>query len=312
MHLDLVWVIYRGDSQQAQEKALFCVKELNSIGVEVITAISSLENNPFPKLLSEKSQLPNLAVVLGGDGTVLGAARHLAIYSIPILSFNIGGNLGFLTHDRRLLNSKNLWQRIIEDRFAIERRMMLQANLEILSASNKAINSKETVIEQKESYWALNDFYFRSYRDEISPTCFIELEIDGEAVDQYRGDGLILATPTGSTAYAMATGGPILHPGIEAIVVSAICPMSLSSRPVVVPAASRLVIKPLGDNSRRVKFWKDGASGALIGPGDRCVVQKARHQALMVVLEQSPSYYRTLTQKLHWAGSLINPEVLPK
>ena len=74
----------------------------------------------------------------------------------------------------------------------------------------------------------------------------VELEIDGEIVDQYRGDGLIFSTPTGSTAYAMASGGPILHPDIEAIVVSAICPMSLSSRPVVVPATSQLIIKPIG------------------------------------------------------------------
>jgi NAD+ kinase len=151
----------------------------------------------------------------------------------------------------------------------------------------------------------------RPYRDEVSPTCTLELEIDGEVVDHYRGDGLILATPTGSTGYAMASGGPILHPGIDAIVVSPICPMSLSSRPVIVPPASRLVIGHLGDSTRRVKLWKDGASGALLEPGEACVVQRARHHALMVVLEQSPSYYRTLTHKLHWAGSLLNSQPAP-
>jgi NAD+ kinase len=78
---------------------------------------------------------------------------------------------------------------------------------------------------------ALNDFYFRPCLDEVSPTCMLELDIDGEVVDQYRGDGLIIATPTGSTGYSMAAGGPILHPGIEAIIVSPICTMSLSSRP---------------------------------------------------------------------------------
>jgi NAD+ kinase len=136
----------------------------------------------------------------------------------------------------------------------------------------------------------------------------LELEIDGEVVDQYRGDGLIIATPTGSTGYAMAAGGPILHPGIEAIVVTPICPMSLSSRAVVVPPGSRLSVWPLGEASRRVKLWKDGAHATVLEPGDRCVLQRGRHPVLMLQLEQSPSYYSTLTHKLHWAGSLTAGE----
>ena len=104
----------------------------------------------------------------------------------------------------------------------------------------------------------------------------------------------------------MAAGGPILHPEIDAIVVSAICPMSLSSRPIVIPGNSKLVVNALGDQNRKIKLWQDGASGALIQAGDKCIIKKAQHHAQMVVLEQSPSYYRTLTQKLHWAGSLIN------
>ena len=136
----------------------------------------------------------------------------------------------------------------------------------------------------------------------------LELEIDGEVVDQYRGDGLIIATPTGSTGYAMAAGGPILHPGIEAIVVNPICPMSLSSRAVVVPPRAQLSVWPLGETSRRVKLWKDGAHATVLEPGDRAVVERSPHPALQVLLEQSPSYYRTLTHKLHWAGSLTAPE----
>ena len=134
----------------------------------------------------------------------------------------------------------------------------------------------------------------------------IELEIDGESVDIYRGDGIILSTPTGSTAYSMATGGPILHPGVEAIIVSAICPISLSSRPIVVPAGARLIIKPLGNKNHRVKIWQDGVGSALITEGEQCIIQKAQHHAQMLILNHSPSYYRTLSQKLHWAGSLAN------
>ena len=181
--------------------------------------------------------------------------------------------------------------------------MMIAAKLE-KNPSSDSFQTEEKLLDNQKQYWALNDFYIRAYRDEVSPTCTLELEIDGETVDHYRGDGLILSTPTGSTAYAMASGGPILHPGIEAIIVSPICPMSLSSRPVVVPATSRLVVKPIGSRTCRVKLWQDGAGAALLELGDSCVVERARQNARMVVLQQSPSYYRTLTQKLHWAGSL--------
>ncbi len=310
MRLDLVWVIYRTKSKPAESEAQRCAEELRALGAQVFVAMSGQMANPFPELLASSTGLPDLAVVLGGDGTVLGAARHLAPYDVPLLSFNVGGHLGFLSHDRRLLNGNQLWQRLLEDSFALERRMMLEARVDRHPSRHRredaAVSLPAEDSADQDPHWALNDFYLRPYRDELSPTCTLELEIDGEVVDHYRGDGLILATPTGSTGYAMASGGPILHPGIDAIIVSPICPMSLSSRSVVVPPGSRLVIWPLGDHTRRVKLWKDGASGALLVPGECCVIQRARHHALMLVLEQSPSYYRTLAHKLHWAGSLEN------
>ncbi|MAH59074.1 MAG: NAD(+) kinase [Synechococcus sp. ARS1019] len=315
MRLDLVWVIYRADSQPAQREARQCAKELKALGATVVTAMSGARANPFPGLLAVAETLPDLAVVLGGDGTVLGAARHLAVHDIPILSINVGGHLGFLTHDRRVLKGDEIWTRLSLDQFAIERRMMLEAMVDRRSAEERAETGHALSALDLEDddlhHWALNDFYLRAYRDEISPTCTLELEIDGEVVDQVRGDGLILATPTGSTGYVMAAGGPILHPGIDAIVVTPICPMSLSSRTVVVPPRSRLVIWPLGDSGHRVKLWKDGAGGTVLEPGECCVVQQARHHALMVLLNQSPSYYRTLSQKLHWAGSLTASQPSP-
>jgi NAD+ kinase len=298
MQLERVWLIIRQDSQVARKEANLCVRELNEAGVHVTVAESGLSSNPFPGLLATEAKLPDLAVVLGGDGSVLGAARHLAPLNVPILCFNVGGTLGFLTHERRLLrgsgeeSKSSLWNRLREDHFALERRMMLWAG----------VDPGDGVLQAQHT--ALNDFYLRPFLDELSPTCLLELDIDGEVVDQYRGDGLIIATPTGSTGYAMAAGGPILHPGIDAIVINPICPMSLSSRAIVVPPRSRLTIWPLGESSRRVRLWKDGVQATVIEPGDRCVVQRSDCDALMVVLNQSPSYYRTLTHKLHWAGSL--------
>jgi NAD+ kinase len=302
MQLHTVWLIHRASSQAALRQARRCAEELRSLGSRVAVAMSGQHANPFPGLLAVEGGPPDLAVVLGGDGTVLGAARHLAPLGVPILCFNVGGHFGFLTHERKLLTraessagDDNLWQRLRDDRFALERRMMLEARCD----------RDDTV------HTALNDFYLRPGLDELSPTCVLELDIDGEVVDQYRGDGLIISTPTGSTGYSMAAGGPILHPGVEAIVVNPICPMSLSSRPVVVPPRSQLAVWPLGELGRRVRLWKDGALATDLEPGDRCRVQRSPHEALMVALEQSPSYYRTLSRKLHWAGSLTASEPSP-
>ena len=297
MNLNNVWLIYRSDSKIAEKEAFDSVSKLKSLGINVIHLMLGVNNDPLKELLEETNNLPNLAVVLGGDGTVLRAARSLAIRKIPILNFNVGGNLGFLTHDQSLLKSEDLWEKISDDHFSIEKRMMLNAELDL---HRKDGNNHHRCI-----YWALNDFYFRSYRDEISPTCTLEIEIDGEQVDEYRGDGLIVSTPTGSTAYSLATGGPILHPEIDAMIVSPICPMSLSSRPIVIPGSSKITIKALGGESRRVKLWQDGVSGGLASPGDTCMIQKAYESAQMIILNQSPSYYQKLTQKLHWAGNMM-------
>ena len=208
MRLDRVWVIYRADSQPAQREARQCAKELKALGSHVVTAMSGPRVNPFPGLLAVEESLPDLALVLGGDGTVLGAARHLAVHDIPILSINVGGHLGFLTHERRVLRGVQIWQRLQDDQLAIERRMMHQAMVDRRSAEDRAASpgplQQPELEDDEEHHWAFNDFYLRAYRDEISPTCTLELEIDGEVIDQVRGDGLILSTPTGSTGYALS------------------------------------------------------------------------------------------------------------
>jgi NAD+ kinase len=310
MRLDRVWLIIRSGSQAAQAQASVCADQLRADGCRVIMAPSGLNLNPFPGLLASEPELPDLALVLGGDGTVLGAARYLAAYGVPILSFNVGGKLGFLAHERRLLKlgdqPENLWWRLRHDVFTLERRMMLQARVHRRDGGSQPLEEEPQPLD--EEHCALNDFYLRPYFDEASPICELELEIDGEVVDQFRGDGLILATPTGSTGYVMAAGGPILHPGVEAIVITPICPMSLSSRTVVVPPCSRLSVAPLGETGGRVKLWKDGADATTLLRGDRVEVQRSDHMASMLVLNQKPSYFRSLSHRLHWAGSLTATE----
>ena len=296
MTSNLIWILYRSDSHSAYKETLNCKKIIESFGKKVCISEISIEPNNINKLISSSKSLPEIAIVLGGDGTVLRAARYLSPKNIPILSFNVGGNLGFLTHDRHILKQKNLWDRISSNSFNIQKRMMLEALV-----FNQQVDNKRTI---KRSFFALNDFYFRSCTNEISPTCSLELAIDGEAVDKYKGDGLIFSTPTGSTAYAMAAGGPIIHPSLDAIIVSAICPMSFASRPIVVPPESQLIIKPIKEKKQKIKLWLDGSSGCLIEDHDTCLIKKSNHSTSIIILDENLSYYKTITQKLHWASSL--------
>ena len=296
MTTNLIWILYRSDSDSAQKETLNCKEIIESYGKKVLISEISVENKNINELLSSSDGLPEIAIVLGGDGTVLRAARYLSPKNIPILSFNVGGNLGFLTHDRNILKQENLWERISTNNFNIQKRMMLEATVFTEKNNNQS--------KVKRSFFALNDFYFRSCTEEITPTCSLELEIDGEAVDKYKGDGLIFSTPTGSTAYAMAAGGPIIHPSLDAIIVSAICPMSLASRPIVVPPDSQLAIKPIREKKQKIKLWLDGASGCLIEANDTCLIKKSNHSTSIIILDENLSYYKTITQKLHWASSL--------
>ena len=296
MTTNLIWILYRSDSETAYKETLNCKKIIENYGKKVLFLEISNETNNINQLFLMSNVLPEIALVLGGDGTVLRAARYLSQKNIPILSFNVGGNLGFLTHDRHILKQANFWERISNYRFNIQKRMMLEATVFKKNKNNE--------ITKKKSFFALNDFYLRSCTDEIAPTCSLSLEIDGEAVDKYKGDGLIFSTPTGSTAYSMAAGGPIIHPSLDAIIVSAICPMSLASRPIVVPPQSQLVIKPIKDKKQKIKLWLDGSSGCQIEANDTCLVKKSNHSTSIIILDENLSYYKTITQKLHWASSL--------
>ena len=295
MTSNLIWILYRSDSDSAYKETLNCKKIIEGYGKKVLISEISAKTNNIRELILLSKEFPEIAIVLGGDGTVLRAARYLSPEKIPILSFNVGGNLGFLTHDRHILKQENFWERVSTNSFNIQKRMMLEATV-------FSENNNQKII--KKSFFALNDFYFRSCTDEIAPTCSLELEIDGEAVDKHKGDGLIFSTPTGSTAYAMAAGGPIIHPSLDAIIVSAICPMSLASRPIVVPPESQLVVKPITGKHQQIKVWQDGSSGCLIEANDTCLIKKSNHSTLIIILDENLSYYKTITQKLHWSSSL--------
>ena len=201
MNLSLVLIIYRSNSPSAKEASIFCTKALKDKNIKSKRIESDFDNNQLESYFCNLAALPDLVIVLGGDGTVLKSANALVNYDIPILSFNIGGNLGFLTQEKDFLFDKSFIKILEKKEFIIDFRNRLHCD----------VYSYEKNRERKllKRYDALNDFYFKSVEEDISPTNQIEIEIDNEQVNEYKGDGLIISSSTGSTAYSMAAGGPI-------------------------------------------------------------------------------------------------------
>ena len=299
MKLSLVLIIYRSNSTNARDAALICEDILINKKIRSIKIESNYTQDSIEKKITYNSLIPDMAIVLGGDGTVLKSANALVSFNIPILSFNIGGQLGFLTQDKKFLFNKTFISHILSDEYVIDSRKMLQCTL-----VKKDITNKNKSLDI--SYLALNDFYFKSIEDDVSPTNQIRIEIDNEIVNEYKGDGLIIASPTGSTAYSMAAGGPIIHPLIEAVTINPICPMSLSSRPIVVPDTSKIIIKTISNeyHKRSLQLWKDGTKCLPIIDSDYCEITKSKQQLKIVSLKNNISYYSKLTKKLDWKGNL--------
>jgi len=301
VQLKQVIIAHKAGDRVAQRRAESCAKELEKLGCKVLVGPSGPKDNPYPVFLASISQPIDLAVVLGGDGTALSAARNLAADNIPILAVNVGGHLGFLTEAAEdFEDSEKVWERLLGDRYAVQSRMMLQATI---------YEGNRTNLEpMSDRFLALNEMCVKPASADRMITSILEMEIDGSVVDQYQGDGLIVATPTGSTCYTVAANGPIVHPGMDAIVVTPICPLSLSSRPIVIPPGSVVSVWPLADPDLTTKLWTDGILATSIWPGQRVDIRMADCQANFIVLRENYSYFQTLREKLHWAGARIRDD----
>lgn len=299
MQLKQVIIAHKAGDSHSRHWAEICAQQLEERNCRVLMGPSGSKDNPYPVFLASAVQPIDLAVVLGGDGTVLTAARHVAAEGIPILAVNVGGNLGFLTESfEAFKDSQTVWERLLSDRYAIGRRMMLQASIYQGDRTNT-----EPVSDR---FLALNEMCVKPASADRMITSVLEMEIDGEMVDQYQGDGLIVATPTGSTGYTVSANGPIMHDGMKAITITPICPMSLSSRPIVLPPGSVVSVWPLGDYELNTKLWMDGVLATSIWPGQRVDVRMADCDAKFIILRENYSYYQTLREKLQWAGARIH------
>jgi NAD+ kinase len=222
-----------------------------------------------------------LLLVLGGDGTLLAAARLAAPRGIPVLPINMG-SLGFLTNFT-LQELHPALDETLEGRFSLSERVLITVDLE---RAGKIIDTQRV----------LNEVVIN--KGALARMIELELIIDGDFVCRYRADGLIIATPTGSTAYSLSAGGPIVHPTVESFVITPICPHMLSDRPLVIRDSSTIEMK-LSGNTESVFLTLDGQRGIPLQPGD--IVRAARAKELLKLIQPpKKSYFEILRNKLKW------------
>ena len=270
--------------RSVMEPARQVLTHLRKRGITVLAAITS---DPTRELTDathvderEVAKRADLVIAIGGDGTLLHAARNVAARDVPLVGIN-RGRLGFLTdvtpeHLREALNA------ILAGKYLAERRLTLAAQLgKRAKGSSFALND---VVLQKGDTGRLLDF---------------TTEVDSVYVNTHRGDGLIVATPTGSTAYALSCGGPIIQPNVDALVMVPICPHTLSDRPLVLPSSSEIRVTLDNAGGSEAHVVCDGESVARMAAGDVLTISLAK-QPITLLHPREYNYYELLRSKLNW------------
>lgn len=225
----------------------------------------------------------SIIVVLGGDGTLLRIAEQAARYSIPVIGINLG-YLGFLTELTRQ-EAKQTLDAMLSDRVNVENRLMLKVMLE--DDNNSKILG-----------YALNDVVIT--KNAFDRILHLSTTANDELITTYKADGLIFSTPTGSTAYNLSAGGPLVYPGLASILVTPICPFMLGSRPILLP--SEITISTTFDVSAAnddANIVIDGRPGGKMLPEERLTIETAEHP-LQLIVPPHRDYFSILRNKLHW------------
>jgi len=250
-----------------------------------ITRDSTLRNYGFSANYLSRAKLAeasDLVIAIGGDGTILAASRLLAVRGVPLLGINIGG-LGFLTV--RSTDQLGEVLKLIEDgSYRTEERMMLEG--EVVGPNPCA------------GLLALNDFVVG--HGAMARIFDLSVSVDDRFVSTYAADGLILATPTGSTAYSLSAGGPIVDPSMRVIVATPICPHTLAVRPMIVPGSSIIEVEIL-DADRRVDLTADGQESHELTAGNKVRVKSSDYVARLIMVEGT-EFFDILRTKLEWGG----------
>ena len=242
-----------------------------------------------PRLPIEQiGERADLVIVIGGDGSLLGAARTLARFDLPVLGVN-RGRLGFLTDITPDELSEQV-SAVLDGHYDQESRFLLDATV---VRNGKVVGSAD----------ALNDVVVNSGTS--AQMIEFELYVNDVFVYRQRADGLIVSTPTGSTAYSLSGGGPIMHPTLDAIVLVPMFPHALSSRPIVLEGSSEVRIDILERNRTHPPVTCDGQVNLTARPGDSVVIVKKPHR-LLLLHPKGHSFYASCRDKLHWGDALVN------
>jgi NAD+ kinase len=223
----------------------------------------------------------DLIVVLGGDGTLLAMARHVGALGVPLLGVNLGG-LGFLTATTLEALYPTL-DAVLRGEYTAEERVVLAAAL----ARGRSVRGE---------FLALNDVVVA--KGALGRLIDVEVRADGELMTAYRADGLIISTPTGSTAYNLSAGGPILFPAMDAVVLTPICSHALTNRPIALPGTVDLEVRLLSETPD-VHLSVDGQTGPLITPADVLGVRRAEAR-IRLIRDPQKTYFQVLRAKLKW------------
>ena len=222
-----------------------------------------------------------MIVVLGGDGTLLGVARLAHPYDIPILAVNLG-SLGFIT-EISLQEFDEAFEKAVTGKLKIEKRMLLNSNLRCEGKATNDHNALNEVVVQKGSGLKIVG---------------LEVYVDNTYMTSYRADGLIIGSPTGSTAYSLSAGGPIIHPSMHALVLSPICPFTLTNRSILIPDQSIIQVK-LAAEYDDVRITLDGQEAYDMKAEDTLEIKKTK-TTLQLIRGPNRNYYQILRDKLHW------------
>ena len=273
---------YQADGIQERLKDLATLLSQQDCEVFVESATAShLGLTAYPiKKVEEFTGAIDLAVVLGGDGTMLGIGRQLAGSDVPLVGINMG-RLGYMT-DIPIQNVQTVLPQIIAGEYEADTRTLLDA---VVMRNGKEINQA----------LALNDVVVN--RSGISGMVELAVRVNGSFMYNQRSDGLIVSTPTGSTAYALSAGGPILHPRVAGILLAPIAPHSLSNRPIVLPQDIVVSIEVVDGREVIVNF--DMQSQTNLQSGDTIEVSQSK-KTITLLHPRSHSDYKTLREKLHW------------
>ncbi len=283
-----VALIGKHKSPEIAEPLLKLADFLVSMGLKVVVdsvTAEHLTRHPYDEMaLEDMGGKVDLAIVLGGDGTLLNVARTLVPFDIPLVGVN-QGRLGFLT-DISIDTMQRTIAGMLRGEFVTEKRMLLSGSV---SRDDKQIFDA----------LAFNDVVIHGG---VSNSMLeFEVRIDGEYLYNQRADGLIVATPTGSTAYALSAGGPILHPALEAIALVPVAPHTLSNRPIVLKSESTLEILMHRSEEARVRF--DGHTHFDLHGNDKVTVSRYI-KPVCLLHPEGHSYYHTLREKLLWNQTL--------